>query len=371
MSWPDPRHGATDPAYYHDAVDRTEAQIRADFTLYYQLRLVAPFAETAEQTQEFTTQADALAARWGRHSSPGNRTQWEQLQAAVAGWEHRPEATRAAYDHIDRAKTAGDVGVDAVVWRNLRQAAEVTGHIETRTTGSDQDGARWRPPQHSAGRDAERPGLLERALGGRGPELANLAEIDAIIAETDLRLVAEEELGDLDTGAEERAARQRAALRQLQDLTAEHAWLAERWDGTPEQDQAHIARLESLLTAARTARVNAADAGVAPADIEAAYRAGRDGTYRHELTGDPRLASHTQQVEERDLAASDTAAEGIENHTSDGLAWADRGGGAAIDDATATALPGTEFAEWSSAEGVDDNPATTHRTHGIDADVAW
>ncbi|MEV6338749.1 hypothetical protein AB0M12_29005 [Nocardia vinacea] len=372
MSWPDPRHGATDPAYYHDAADHTEAQIRADFTRYYQLRLVAPFAETPEQQQEFTTQADELAARWGRHSSPGNRTQWDQLQAAVAGWEHRPEATRAAYDHIDRAKTTGEIGVDAVVWRNLRQAAEVTGHIETRITGSDQDGARWRPSEAGAGQDTKRTSLLDRALGGRGPELADLAEIDAIIAETDQLLAAEEELGDLDTGAEERTARQRAALRQLQDLTAEHTWLAERWDGSPEQDQAHIARLESLLAAARTARVDAVDAGVAPADIEAAYRAGRDGTYRHELTGAPRLENHRQPVEERDHAASKTAeeAEGIENRSSGRLARADRGGGAAIDDATAAALPSADFAEWSSAEGLDENPATTYRSHGADVDMA-
>ncbi|MFX0578786.1 hypothetical protein [Nocardia nepalensis] len=370
MSWPDPRHAATDPAYYHDAADLTEAEIRADFTRYYQLRLFAPFAETPEQKQEFTTQADELAARWGRHSSIENRTQWEQLQAAVAGWEHRPEATRAAYDQIDRARTAGDIGVDAVVWRNLRQAAEVTGHLETTINGSDQDGVRWRPPQHSAGRDAERTTLLERALGGRGPELAGLAEIDAIIAETDDLLAAEEELGDLDTGADERAARQRAALRQLQDLTAEHAWLAERWDGSPEQDQAHIARLESLLAEARRARVDAADAGVPSADIEAAYRAGRDGTYRHAHTDAPQFEPNTPPVEERDFAVSETVAEGIENDTRDGLARTGQGGGAAIDDATAAALPAAQFADWRSGDGVEENPTTTHRTHGVDADVA-
>ncbi|MEV6140496.1 hypothetical protein AB0L63_31540 [Nocardia sp. NPDC051990] len=366
MSWPEPRHAATDPAYYHDASDRTEARIRADFTRYYQLRLVAPFAETPGQKQEFTTQADDLAARWGRHSSIEHRRQWEQLQAAVSGWELRPEATRAAYTRIDQAKSAGQLGVDALVWRNLRQAAEVTGHIETTITGSDQDGARWRPPEDSAGRDVERSDLLERALGGRGPELRTLAEVDAIIAETDELLAAEEELGDLDTGADERAARQRAALRRLQDLTAKHAWLSEHWDGSPEQDQTYIARLESLLAAARTARCDAADAGAPPADIEAAYRAGRDGTYRHEHTGDAQLEPNTQP--EHNLAVYDSEAEGFANPR-DGLPNNDRGGGAAIDDATAAALPGTDFAEWPTADDFDENPATIHRLHGVDADL--
>ncbi|MFI6779211.1 hypothetical protein [Nocardia sp. NPDC050412] len=367
MSWPEPRHAATDPAYYHDVADPTEAQIRADFTRYYQLRLVAPFAETPEQKQEFTIQADQLAAQWGRHESIEHRRQWEQLQAAVSGWELRPEATRAAYSRIDQAKAAGELGVDALVWRNLRQAAEVTGHIETTTNGSDQDRARWQPPQHSAGRDAERTGLLDRALGGRGPELASLTEVDAIIAETDQLLAAEEEFGDLDTGADERAARQREALRRLQDLTAEHAWLSEHWDGSPEHDQAHIARLESLLAEARSARVDAADTGVLPADIEAAYRAGRDGTYRHEHAGAPLIDPNTQL--QRDLAVPESLADGFEN-ARDGLLRTDRGGGAAIDDATTAALPGAEFAEWGPADGVEEDLATTHRTHSVDADVA-
>ncbi|WP_433709696.1 hypothetical protein ACQP2U_24865 [Nocardia sp. CA-084685] len=352
MSWPEPRYAATDPAYYHDAADQTEAQIRADFTRYYQLRLFAPFAETPEQKQEFTTQADQLAAQWGRHESIEHRRQWEQLQAAVSGWELRPEATRAAYTQIDQAKAAGELGVDEVVWRNLRQAAEVTGHVETTINGSNQDGVRWRPPDHSAGHDAEHTSLLDRALGGRGPELASLAEVDAIIAETDQLLAAEEELGDLDTGADERAARQHAALRRLQDLAAEHAWLSQRWDGTPEQDQAHIARLESLLAEARTARVDAADAGVPPDDIEAAYRAGRDGT-----------------LSQRVLPVSEPVHEGIENFSRDGLPRTDRGGGAAIDDATTAALPGADFAEWSTTDGVEESAVTTHRTHSVDADV--
>ncbi|WP_433194555.1 hypothetical protein ACQP1G_38280 [Nocardia sp. CA-107356] len=367
MSWPEPRHAATDPAYYHDAADRTEAQIRADFTRYYQLRLFAPFAETPEQKQEFTTWADELAAQWGRNESIEHRRQWEQLQAAVSGWELRPEATRAAYTRIDQAKAAGELGVDARVWRNLRQAAEVTGHIETTITGSDQDGARWRAPDHSAELDPERTSLLDRALGGRGPELASLAEVDAIIAETDQLLAAEEELGDRDTGADERAARQREILRRLQDLTAEHAWLSERWDGSPEQDQAHIARLESLLAEARSARVDAADAGVPSADIEAAYQAGRDGTYRHAHIGNPLIEPNT--APQRDLSAAEAVSDGFEN-TGDGLLDTDRGGGAAIDDATAAALPGAEFAEWGTADGVEEDLATTHRTHSVDADMA-
>ncbi|MGO4613023.1 hypothetical protein AB4305_03605 [Nocardia sp. 2YAB30] len=414
MSWPDPRHGATDSAYYHDAADSSEAELRADFTHYYQLRLFVPFAETPVQEQEFTAHADALAARWGRHVSIENRRLWEQLQAAVSGWELRPESTRAAYDRVAQAKADGDLPVDAVVWRNLRQAAEVTGHIETTITGSDQDAARWRPPDRSAGQDAERASLLDRALGGRGPEAASVAEVDALIAETDRLLAVEHELGDLDTGADEHAdllpervrsapvayaysaeadheARQIAALRQLQDVTAEHAWLAGQWDGSPEQDLAQLARLESLLDAARTARFEAARAGVVVADIEAVYRTGRNGTYWHEQPGDPRLGRIARLVEERDRAAAeaDTLREVVEDlrgtvptPTSQPVLSPpsasrdpakpqpspDRGG-ADIGEAIDTALPEAESVAWSPADSIEDHPATPGDL-GVDADVS-
>lgn len=299
-------------------------------------------AETPEQAQEFTAQADGLAARHGRHEAIEHRRVWEQLQAAVSGWEQRPETTRAAYSGIAQAKAAGEIGVDAVTWRNLRQAAEVTGHIETRISGSAQDGARWRPPQRSAGADAERTDLLDRALGGRGPELTNLAEIDAIIAETDQLLAAEEELSDLDTGADARTARQRSALRQLQDRTAEHARLADRWDGSPEQDQAHIAHLESLLEAARSARVTAADAGVRPAHIEAVYRAGRDGTYWHEQSS----------------TSNDPGAPPLSGPI----------GGADIGEAIDAALPEAEPGEWSPINDFETNTEVAPRE--VDAEVS-
>ncbi|WP_406279369.1 hypothetical protein OH799_11865 [Nocardia sp. NBC_00881] len=415
MSWPEPRTGTTDPTYYHDAADSIEAQLRADFTRYYQLRLFVPFAETPEQNQEFTAQADALAARWGRHESSEHRRLWEQLQAAVSGWELRPESTRAAYDRIAQAKADGAVGVDAVVWRNLRQAAEVTGHIETTITGSTQDAARWRPPDRAVGPEADRSSLLDRALGGRGPELASAAEVDAIIAETDRLLAAEHEHGDLDTGADEHAdllpervrsasvaytysaeagqeARQIAALRQLQDVTAEHARLADQWDGSPEQDQAQLVRLESLLDVARAARIDATEAGVPAPDIETVYRTGRDGTYWHEQPGDPRLGRIARLVEERDRAAAeaDTLREVVEDLRHSGPAPTSQAGlgppsasrdpaepypspdrgGADICDAIDAALPEVEFADWRPADGIADKPATGPRDLVVDADVS-
>ncbi|MEU2032570.1 hypothetical protein [Nocardia amamiensis] len=366
MSWPDPRHGTTDPAYYRDAADSTEAQLRADFTRYYQLREIAPHGETPEQQREFTAQADALAARWGRHESPEHRTLWAQLQAAVAGWEARPESTRAAYDRITQAKADGDLDLDPVVERNLRQAAEITGHAEPVVNGSEQDGARWRPLDGALGQEADRASLLDRALGGRAPGLASLAEVDAIIAETGQLLEAEEAAGDRDTGGDERAARQRAALRQLQDSTAEHTRLADAWPGAPEQDQAHLARLESLLAAARAARVDAAVAGVPAADIEAVYHAGRDGSYWHQQPGNSQAPSTG--------GPAATAYQGLDLPPPLGeMAAAEPStapGGAEIDEAIGAALPEAHLGDWSPTDGGEEPHAAPTPGPDLDADMS-
>ncbi|WP_433678323.1 hypothetical protein [Nocardia sp. CA-119907] len=366
MSWPDPRRGTTDPAYYRDAADGTEAQIRADFTRYYQLREIAPHGETPAQQAEFTAQADGLAARWGRHESVERRTLWAQLQAAVAGWEARPGSTRLAYDRITQSIADGDLEVDAVVWRNLRQAAEITGHIETSIAGFDQDGASWIPPEHTHGRETERASLLERALGGRAPVLTGLAEVEEIIAETDQLLDAEEAAGDLDTGRDEHLARQRAALRQLQDSTAEHTRLSETWPDSPGQDQAHIARLESLLDAARTARVDAALARTPTADIEAVYHAGRDGTYWHDNPGNPQAPSTPAGVPEatadQELNLPPALGDSAPPEPSTDP------GGAEIDQAIVAALPEAEVGEWSATE-VGEEPGMAPAA-GVDADMS-
>ncbi|WP_039804469.1 hypothetical protein [Nocardia araoensis] len=345
MSWPDPRYGTTDPGYYRDAATDTEAQIRADFTHYYQLRLIAPHGETPEQQRQFTAWADELAAQWGRHEAPEHRRLWGQLQAAVAGWETRPEFTRVAYNQITHAKLAGDLDVDPMVWRTLRQAAEITGHIETTTTGSEQDGARWQPPGHSPARHTERTSVLDRALGGRGPALASLAEVDAIITETDQLLEAEEAAADRDTGRDERLTRQRAALRQLQDATAEHTHLSDAWPTAAERYQAHLERLESLLDAARTARVAAADAAASPADIEAAYHAGLAGIYSHDPASLGQLA------------------------LPDPLTGLEHGDGAEIGAAIAAALPETQFSEWSPTDDLEGHPVVTSHEAGVNADL--
>ncbi|WP_435592146.1 hypothetical protein [Nocardia sp. bgisy118] len=360
MSWPDPPRGPTDPAYWREAATSLEAEVRADFSRYYQLRLIAPHSETPEQRRELTARADELAAKHGRHESVEARTLWGQMQAAISGWEIRPETTRQLFNRLDQAQAVGDLPVDEMVWRNLRQAAELTGHLETTVTGSDQDGARWQPPQRSLTREAERPTLFDRALGGRGPELTTLTEVDAVIAETDRLLAIEEELGDLDrgthehtdllperlrpapgadtyTGEPDREPAQIAALREVQDFTAEHARLVENWEGSPEHDQAHIARLESLLAAARTARMNAADAGVALADIEAVYLAGREGTYWHQQPGD------------RQLSEPDPLPEAAE-----------------IEAAIEAAMPEGEAADWSTEHAEDATAVVAHRDLGVD-----
>ncbi|MET8779013.1 hypothetical protein ABZV58_28755 [Nocardia sp. NPDC004654] len=367
MSWPDPPRGPTDPAYWREASTSLEAEVRADFSLYYQLREIAPHSETAEHRRELTARADELAAKHGRHESVEARTLWGQMQAAVAGWEVRPETTRQLFNRLDQAQAAGDLPVDELVWRNLRQAAELTGHLEVIVTGSDQDGARWQPPQRSLAPEAHRTTLLDRALGGRGPEL-DLAGVDMIIAETDRLLAIEEQAGDLDRGEHEhtdllpdrlrsapvadtsasaqseRETRQIAALREVQDLTAEHTRLVETWDGSPEHDQAQIARLESLLDAARAARVEAAEAGAALADIDAVYLAGRDGRYWHQQPGYPPLAHRDSQATEPDPLT----------------------GGAQTEAAIEAAMPDGEVADWSTEHAEDAIAGVEHRDLGVD-----
>lgn len=375
MSWPDPPSGRTDPAYYHDATDPTEAQLRADFTRYYQLRQIGPYGETEAQQRQFAAQADELARRWGSHENSSHRSLWHQLQAAVSGWETQPEATRVAFSRVSQARAAGETAVADRVWRTLRQAAEITGHAEFEIGGSEQDGARWRPPEHGPARDREMT-VLDRALGGRGPDL-DPAQVATIIANTD-RLLND----GRGAGAEERPellpahialapvdysydteeaieVRQIAALRQVQDLAAEHTNLVsgaegwEGWTGAAEHDQAHLDRLEKLLDAARTARRDAALAGVPASDIEAVYRAGLEGTYWYQQPGDSHRGRIARLLEERDRAAS--AADSRHAPSADAAA-AESGPdpGGRIDTAVEAALPATELPpDWLPPEAVD------------------
>ncbi|WP_109527695.1 phytochrome family protein [Nocardia aurea] len=284
MSWPDTQpESTTDPAYYHDAADPREAELRADFTRFHQLRLIAPFGETPDQVTEFMNQAHDLAAKW-RNAGHAEQRLWTQLDAASATFQSRPVTAVGAYGTLAQARAAGDPTVDELTWRTLRQAAQITGRIEPGINGSTQDGARSRPQDRSAGRTADPASVLDRALGGRGPEITSLAEVDAIIAATDDLLAAEEHHGDRDTGAVEREVTQRAALRRVQDLTAEHTRTSERFAGVVSHDQDLLGRLEDLLGQVRDARIEAATAGATQPDIDAAYIAGRDGTYTHHNT---------------------------------------------------------------------------------------
>ncbi|MFI9508598.1 hypothetical protein [Nocardia sp. NPDC052566] len=340
MSWPEPRRATTDPAYYHDAADDTERQLRADFTLHYQLRQIAPHGESPRQTKTFNDQADALAAKWGRHEQPRCRSLWARLQGAIAGWEARPEPTRRAFNQIENARRSGELGIDDEIWRTLRQAREITGHAEPVISQSKQDGARWRPPaspklqlvtdtgtRERSSAPEPRRSLLDRALGAPGASIPTDAEVAAIIAETDEALDIEEQHGDLDTGHDARTAllprtvreapvaydgdretqtrTQIAALRTVQDLTAEHARATGGFTAETSHDQAVIGRLEALLDGIRSARRTAIAAGVEAVDIDAAYRAGLDGTYWSHRPSHQLLGHIDRLTEERDRARAE------------------------------------------------------------------
>ncbi|MGW4369192.1 hypothetical protein ACWEKT_26455 [Nocardia takedensis] len=284
MSWPASQPGSpTDPAYYHDAADEREAQLRADFARYHYLNEIAPYGETPEQITELTTQARTLSQRWTGSGDATERGLWTQLDSTTAAWEARPETTRAAYQRLARAHAAGDQLADELTWRTLHQTAVLTGRIEPGITGSVQDSARSRP--HDRGNVIElRPtSAADRALGGRGSEIS-MDEIDAIIAATDELLDAEELDGDRDTGVDQRDVRRQTALRRVQDLSAEYASTSTRFTGVVNHDQALIERLDGLLDHTRAARAEAFRAGATHDQIDLAYVAGRDGTYARAST---------------------------------------------------------------------------------------
>ncbi|WP_280202754.1 MULTISPECIES: hypothetical protein [Nocardia] len=298
----------------------TEAALRHDFTRAHNLRMIAPHAESPEQSRAFLDQAAALAAHWT--SDAESRGLWHELEAAVGAWEARPETTAAAFRRLSQTRAAGDLPIDDRQWRTLFQAAELTGHHEPTITGSGHDSARWRPQPNTE--LASSASVLDRALGGRAAEPVSLDEVDAVIAETNRLLELEDDLGDRDTGADEHASllppelrptpgidaagRRTAALGLLQNLTAEHQRLAGEWDGPAEAVDTLVTRLDSLLEAARAARRDAADAGATATDIESAYRAGRDGHYRQPHPGhQPTAADGTQPGPAAALADADGA----------------------------------------------------------------
>lgn len=282
------------------AATARESALRRDYARFHNLRSIAPHAETPAQARELLTQATTLADRWTSNPDHAARALWRELDAAVGAWIARPETTARAFRRLSQARNAGDLPVDDRSWRTLRQAAELTGHLTTPIVGSNQDSAHWSPTLPVGGCRRGGGRLLDRALGGRAAELVSLDEVDAVIAETDRLLAVEELCGDRDTetgdpafllppplrpasaaASNDAEARRTNALITLQNLTAEHARLAGEWDGPPEAVDTLVARLESLLDAIRAARHAAAAAGVPAADIEAAYRAGSDGQYRH------------------------------------------------------------------------------------------
>ncbi|MBF6320382.1 hypothetical protein IU453_26890 [Nocardia cyriacigeorgica] len=302
----------------------TEAALRRDFTRAHNLRMIAPHAESPEQTRVFLDQAAALSAQWS--SAPDSRGLWHELEAAVGAWEARPETTAAAFRRLSQTHAAGDLPIGDRQWRTLTQAAELTGHHEPATIGSGQDSARWQP-QPNTELASSSSSVLDRALGGRAAEPVSLDEVDAVIAETNRLLELEDHLGDRDTGADEHASllppelratsaagvegRRTAALGQLQNLTAEHQRLAGEWDGPAEEVDTLVARLDSLLEAARAARRDAVEAGASATDIESAYRAGRDGHYQQPHPNhQPTAVDGTQPGP----AAATAGADGTEMH---------------------------------------------------------
>ncbi|MEU3010115.1 hypothetical protein [Nocardia asteroides] len=412
MSWITQGTRYTDPAYYRDSASLIEAQLRADFATYHQLREIAAFGETPSDVVEYAARAHAIARSWQHESTPEQRALWQQLGAAAQAWTSDPDTARVEFSRLQQAFVEGNSGIAPDMIRTQRQAAEITGHLEPVYDHSIQDGARWRPRHLTVVRDrsttggVQQPSAADRALGGRATGELNLAEIDAIIDATDELLGAEEALGDLDRGTDEldalippgqrfapvrydyTAAQDQhkahiQALRRVQDLTAEHLRLAGQFDGSPEGGQALIDRLETLIDATRRARLEAIDVGVTERDITAAYRAGLDGHYWSQQPGVAHLGQLDQLLSEDAPALAELSAlrteHGAQTIQAPELALAASAefahpsaltsthpAGAAITSAVDAALPdGGSDSGWSSPEltGVIDAP---HRDLGTD-----
>lgn len=345
MTWITEPVGYANPAYYSDSADHNEQQLRADFAKYYQLREIAPFGDTPADTAEMTQRADELAMRWGHHQSSDHRRIWETLQAAVMGWEVRPDLARRNFDQLARARDAGDLTVDDTLWRSLQQARAITGHgSDLPSFDSILDAARRFPnlepgrtlasQPHRVRADADSRTAVERTLGAprdnsAASTVTSLDHVRDIIAATDAALDTEEAAGDLDTGREARRMllprevrdapisynyahsevwelRQAALLREVQDLACEHTTVADAFDG--HDDQTRITTLEALRDGLASARRDALRAGVPAADVDRAYVLGRDGIYWSVEPSHPRLGRIAQLSDERDRARAEADA---------------------------------------------------------------
>ncbi|MBF6212174.1 hypothetical protein IU487_14140 [Nocardia puris] len=402
MSWQTRGTSFTNPAYYRDAADSVEAQLRADFAAHHQLGEIAAYGETPAQVVEYKARAHAIARHWQQDASPEHQQLWHHLASAVQAWTANPEAARVEFGKLQQSFIDGDPDIDLNSVRTQRQAAELTGHLEPVDDRSAQDGARWRPRHLSVVPDpgveaTHSDSLVDRALGGHAAVELSMAEVEAIINGSDELLAAEEALGDLDTGEDEITALLPAAQRnayltptvtidqlpaqigavsRVQDLAAQHARLATKFDESSEGSQVRIDQLERLMDGARDARRAAALAGADHAEITAAYQAGLAGHYWSQQPGAPRLAQLEHVLGDRDhaMAELDTLrsqlglvpghppalalAAGVEN-THHPASNTTPPGGAVIASAVEAALPEADpAADWASPEltGVIDAP---------------
>ncbi|WP_433664658.1 hypothetical protein ACQPW1_22460 [Nocardia sp. CA-128927] len=413
MSWLEQPRGYLDPRYYRDANSDIERQLRADYARYHTLRNIAEYGEGPEGKSQLKGYADQAAATWRDHELPQWRTLWEQLEAATDAWDARPETTRLLFDRVAQSIDAGDLGVDEMTWRTLRQAREVTGHTDGVAYGSTQDQAHWRAPgpqlrsitnspdtEPGAKRtvrtvdNAQPLSAVDRSLGATpGAKLLSLAEVDAVIAGTDAVLGWEETDATLMsprvrdarisysyTEIADQQTVHAALLREVQNLAAEHTRLADDWPVSSEARQGHIERLERLLAGLNQARLDALDAGVNDTDIEAARRAGLEGIRWSDKPAHAQLGQIEQLTAQRDAALSDAAhlREEIESlrhqleHRTPGAetevalpvstaapvgsAIGAEDSGGAIDAAIDAALPESSGAEWdppASAEPLE------------------
>ncbi|WP_280465362.1 hypothetical protein [Nocardia brasiliensis] len=344
MSWLENPTGLNDPAYYVDAPDHTERRLRADAARHFYLLTVAPFGETTAQTQQFKAQAAQLATTWGRHESIALRTIWQNLQNAITHFGVAPEQARQQFAQLQRGIEHGET--NTVLWRNWRQAAELTGHYEPGITGSDQDSARWQRVDRSAAAatDLRRPAtptVLDRALGATSAPVSN-QELPAIINGTATPLV-------------DPIPTQRQALEALQNLYAEHTRTVESHSEYTEYGLAKIDQLEAILATARQARVAAAQAGAPAEVITAVQRAGVQGTYWHERPGDPRRHPGPEQTpaSPRENAHEWPIAPGPGPDSPDPPATTLASGGAEIGEAVQAAVAEHEHADWHDSERRD------------------
>jgi len=330
MSWPYRRYGSTDPDNYPEIPEQAARELRADFEHQHNLREIAPFGETPEQTAQFEQEAERIEALWGQHDNQRLRQLWAGLKSVADLLDTHPVLARDIADRMVRAEAVADTSGEAD--RDHRTAVE-------QTLGMPRAGA----------------ALLNRTqvdelIAATGEvlavhELLTRATQRAMLLPPGLReipAVDESNSSEMWRGLRVVLARQLHALAATHEQVAAEFGtepLAAEVGGDRGADEDRIDRLAQLQDALRVARADALGAGIPSEVADRVYRAGRDQAW--ELTS----ARDAQQL--APYLGADPGHPNSRSATAPTLDPGPTAGGAVIEESVGAALTGGHT-DWST-----------------------